>query len=93
MRQTILKKLPLTVAAMIQARTPNTMELSTWLPLDTERSDMREQWLRQLLDDRLIGRAEVLEPVARGVLEQVAAGGRRFCCRWIRPTWAIASRS
>lgn len=40
MRKTILKKLPLAVAAMIQAHTPNTMELSTWLPLDTERSDM-----------------------------------------------------
>lgn len=38
MRKTILKKLPLAVSAMIQARMLNTMELSTRWPLDTERA-------------------------------------------------------
>ena len=76
MRKTILKKLPLAVAAMIEARTPNTMELSTLLPLDTERADMREQWLRRLLSNRLIRSADVLEPFAREALEQAAAGGQ-----------------
>lgn len=33
MRKTILKKLPLAVAAMIEARTANTMEWPTVLPL------------------------------------------------------------
>jgi hypothetical protein len=76
MRKTILKKLPLAVAAMIQARTPNTMELSTLLALDTERADMREQWLRRLLTNRLIRSAGGLEPFARRALEQAAAGGQ-----------------
>ena len=76
MRKTILKKLPLAVAAMIEARTPNTMELSTLLPLETERADMREQWLRRLLTNRLIDSGEVLEPFGRRVLEQAAAGGQ-----------------
>ena len=77
MRKTILKKLPLAVAAMIQARTPNTMELSALLPLGTERADMREQWLRRLLTNRLIRSGGVLEPFARRALEQATAGGQR----------------
>ncbi|MEX3527294.1 MAG: hypothetical protein VB143_08570 [Burkholderia sp.] len=43
LRKTLLKKLPLAVAAMIEARTPNTAERATVLPLATERADMREQ--------------------------------------------------
>jgi len=53
-RKTILKKLPLAVAAMREGRTPNTLELSTFLPLTTERADLREQWLRRLLSNPLI---------------------------------------
>jgi len=71
MRKTILKKLPLVVAAMIEARTPNTMELSTVLPLGTEHADMREQWLRRLLTNPLIDSAAVLEPFARGALQNL----------------------
>lgn len=44
--KTILKKLPLAVAAMMEAHTPYTLELSTLLPLTTERAEMREPWLR-----------------------------------------------
>ena len=76
MRKTILKKLPLAVAAMIEARTPNTLELSTLLPLETERADMREQWLRRLLTNPLVDSAVLLEPFARRALEQAAAGGQ-----------------
>ena len=92
MRKTILKKLPLAVAAMIEARTPNTMELSTLLPLETERADMREQWLRRLLTNRLISSGGVLNPSLAERLSKRRREGRRFCCRWIRPTWAIVSR-
>ena len=46
LRKTLLKKLPLAVAAMLEARTPNTQELIVSLPVETERADMREQWLR-----------------------------------------------
>ena len=48
----------------MEARTPNTLELSTLLPLDTERSDMREQWLRRLLTNRLVNSGEILAPFA-----------------------------
>ena len=49
LRKTIVEKLSLAVGAMIEAKTPNTVELANVLPLPTERQDMREQWLRRLL--------------------------------------------
>jgi hypothetical protein len=75
-RKTILKKLPLAVAAMLEARTSNTMELSTLLPLDTERADMREQWLRRLLSNPLLDSGGVLAPFARQALKQAASCGQ-----------------
>ncbi|MGF1615764.1 MAG: hypothetical protein ACFCVA_18160 [Gammaproteobacteria bacterium] len=36
----------LTVGAMLEAQTPNTVELANGLPLETSRQDMREQGLR-----------------------------------------------
>jgi hypothetical protein len=76
LRKTVLKKLPIAVAAMIQARTPNTLELSCHLPLPTKRSDMREQWLRRLLKNPLIESEELLAPFMEHALEQVAAAGQ-----------------
>ena len=61
---------------MMEARTPNTMELSTLLPLNTERADMREQWLRRLLSNPLIDSGGVLEPFARRMLEEAATAGQ-----------------
>jgi hypothetical protein len=43
----------LAVGAVLEAQTPNTAELANLLPLDTERQDMREQWLRCLLKNPL----------------------------------------
>jgi hypothetical protein len=76
MRKTILKKLPLAVAAMIEARTPNTSELASVLPLATERADMREQWLRRLLDNSLLEPGSIVEPLARQALQQASADGQ-----------------
>ncbi|MGF6604901.1 hypothetical protein P3T23_009657 [Paraburkholderia sp. GAS448] len=76
LRRTILKKLPLAVAAMIEARTPNTMELATVLPLATERADMREQWLRRLLKNFLLEPVTILEPMGRQALQQAGGGGQ-----------------
>lgn len=76
LRKTILKKLPLAVAAMIEARTPNTMELAGLLPLEAERADMREQWLRRLLKNGLVDSTPILEPFGRQVLREAAAGGQ-----------------
>lgn len=56
-RQTVVRKLALAVGAMIEARTPNTAELANVLPLETERQDMREQWLRRLLKNPLFVRS------------------------------------
>jgi len=39
----VARKLSLAIGAMIEGQTPNTVELSNLLPLDTERHNMREQ--------------------------------------------------
>jgi len=39
----VARKLSLANGAMIEGQTPNTVELSNLLPLDTERHNMREQ--------------------------------------------------
>ena len=66
LRKTVLTKLPLVVAAMIEARTPNTSVLAAKLPLDLERDDMRQQWLRRLLStDELRSDRELVLAAAR----------------------------
>jgi len=73
LRKTVITKVALVVGAMLEARTPNTVELANLLPLDTERQDMREQWLRRLLKNPLLSGAALLEPWVRHAL---AAAGR-----------------
>jgi hypothetical protein len=68
LRKTVITKLALAVGAVLEAQTPNTAELANLLPLDTERQDMREQWLRRLLKNPLVSSADVLEPWARHAL-------------------------
>jgi hypothetical protein len=75
-RKTLLKKLPLAVAAIIEARTPNTVEVATLLPPEVERLDLREQWLRRLLKNPLIDSMEVMEPFGRQVLREAASKGQ-----------------
>ena len=74
LRKTVITKLALAVGAVLEAQTPNTAELANRLPLDTERQDMREQWLRRLLKNPLLSSPEVLEPWARPAL---AAAGQQ----------------
>ena len=50
LRKTVINKLALAVGAMIEAQTPNTIELANVLPVPTERQEIREQWLRRLLN-------------------------------------------
>lgn len=52
----VVRKRSLAVGAMIEGQTPNTVELSNLLPLDTERQDMREQWLRRLLKSKVFAK-------------------------------------
>lgn len=72
LRKTVVTKLALAVGALLEAQTPNTVDLANVLPLETERQDMREQWLRRLLKNPLLSSAQVLEPWASQAL--VAAG-------------------
>ena len=61
---------------MIEAQTPNTIELANVLPLPTEQSESREQWLRRLLKNPLLDSPVVLEPFARTALEEAARNGQ-----------------
>jgi hypothetical protein len=76
LRKTVVNKLALAVGAMIEAQTPNTIELANVLPVPTERQDMREQWLRRLLKNPLLDSPVVLEPFARVALEAAARNGQ-----------------
>ena len=72
LRQTVVKKLALAVGAMLEAQTPNTVELANVLPLPTEQSAIREQWLRRLLKNPLLDSPVVMEPFARAALAESA---------------------
>ncbi len=76
LRKTVVSKLSLAVGAMIEGQTPNTVELANLLPLETERQDMREQWLRRLLKNPLLQGKAVMEPLARQELEEAARNGQ-----------------
>ena len=76
LHKTVVSKLALAVGAMIEGQTPNTVELANLLPLDTERQDLREQWLRRLLKNPLLGPAVVIEPFARAELAKAASHGQ-----------------
>jgi hypothetical protein len=90
LRETVLKKLSLAVAAMLEARTPHTLELAGRLPLETERSDMREQWLRRLLKNPLVEESQIMEPFARMVLAEAAMIPASRSWRWL-PPWRFRS--
>ena len=76
LRKTVVSKVALAVGAMIEGQTPNTTELANLLPLDTDRQDMREQWLRRLLKNPLLSSVEVLEPWARQALAAAGQNGQ-----------------
>jgi hypothetical protein len=76
LRKTVVSKLALAVGAMIEGQTPNTVELANLLPLETERQDMREQWLRRLLKNPLLHGEVVMEPLARQELQEAARNGQ-----------------
>lgn len=76
LRQTVVKKLALAVSAMIEGQTPNTVELANLLPLETERQDRREPWLRRLLKNPLLSVVAVMEPFAREALAKAVRNGQ-----------------
>lgn len=76
LRKTVVGKLSLAVGAMLEGQTPNTVELANLLPLETERQDLREQWLRRLLKNPLLMAPAVMEPFAREALAKAARNGQ-----------------
>ena len=76
LRQTVINKLALAVGAMIEAQTPNTIELANVLPVPTEQQAVREQGLRRLLKNPLLQSSVILEPFARTVLREAAYNGQ-----------------
>ncbi|MFZ1640110.1 MAG: transposase, partial [Candidatus Contendobacter sp.] len=76
LRKTVVGKLALAVGAMIEVRTPNTAELANVLPLNTERQNLREQWLRRLLKNPLLVSSTLLEPWARQILDEARRNGQ-----------------
>jgi hypothetical protein len=66
--KTLLRKLPLAVAAMMEAQTANTRAVANLLPLESARLDRREPWLR-LSNDRLES-GRLLAPWARPSIPQ-----------------------
>ncbi len=49
---------------MIEARTANTAMLAAYLPLELERPDLREQWLRRLLSNQFLVAFDIMIPFA-----------------------------
>ena len=72
----VAHKLSLAIGAMIEGQTSNTAELSNLLPLDRERQDMRELWLRRLLKSPALRCETVMAPFAQAALQQAGQNGR-----------------
>ena len=70
--------LALLVATALQVRGVNLNELAAALPRQTERLDMRYQWISRVLGNGLIEIDAVMAPFAREVLARAAAGGRNI---------------
>ncbi len=73
-RKTQREKLALLVATMLDVRSANLVDLAAGLPLDSDRTDMRYQWITRLLSNDLVVSDTVMAPFAREVLERTAAG-------------------
>ena len=89
-RKTQRGKLALLVATMLHARSANLMALAASLPLDTERADMRYQWIARFIDNDRVVCDAVKEPFAREVLAKAAEAGRRV---WLSERFAHRHRA
>lgn len=76
LRKTVTRKLAATVAAVLQTQTANTAAWAAVLPIETERADMRLQWVARLLANPLMDCAHLMEPFARQRLGEAAANGQ-----------------
>lgn len=68
-------KLSLCVAAVLEVRSCNTMEIAAALPLPTERIDMRYQWLSRFLQTSTVDNEQVMKPFASQLIDHVYKTG------------------
>ena len=71
-------KLSLCVAAVLEVRSCNTMEIAAALPLPSERIDMRYQWLSRFLLTETADNDKVMEPFARQAIAHSCEKGCIF---------------
>lgn len=76
LRKTVVRKLAPTIAAVIQTQTANTAQWAAVLPIETERADMRLQWIARLLANPLLESRRLMEPFARHRLSEAGANAQ-----------------
>jgi len=59
-RKTQRDKLSLLIATMLHVRNANTMDLAAFLPIETERIDMRYQWISGFLGNELVNSRSII---------------------------------
>jgi hypothetical protein len=69
-------KLAIMIAALIEARSCNTMELAARLPIETERAASRYAWVERFLSTETIDDMDVMETLTRGLLPTLSAQGQ-----------------
>jgi len=67
-RKTQREALSLLVATMLEVRSPNSNDLAAALPRETERLDMRQQWISRVLQNKNIIYLDVMEPFSKEIL-------------------------
>ena len=70
------EKLAIMIAALIEARSCNTMELAARLPIETERAASRYAWVERFLSTETINDMAVMEVLTRGLLPTLSAQGQ-----------------
>jgi hypothetical protein len=58
---------------MLDVRSAKLMDLAAGLPLEADRTDMRDPWITRLLGNALVVSDAIMEPFAREVLERAAS--------------------
>lgn len=77
MRKTVNRKLSTCIATSIVTQTANTAAWAALLPIETERDDMRCQWVARLLANPLLDPVKIMEPLARACLKKAASHGQK----------------
>ena len=70
------EKLGIMIAALIEARSCNTMECAARLPIETERAASRYAWIERFLSTETIDDMDVMETMTRDLLPTLSAQGQ-----------------